>query len=433
MLERVSRDRAFAELALHGALRDSDLPRRDRALATELVYGTLRLRGRLDAVLAQTLDRPLKRVEPRLLNLLRLGTYQIVCLERMPNSAVVNESVELARARDLARAASFVNAVLRQVCRRSEAGSLSFPKLHDDPLGHLVQWGSLPDWLAERWLQQFGPGRAAALAEACTRAPPRTIRVSAGFDRDATASRLRGRPTRYAPSGVTGLGRDPVADPGFLRGEFTVQDEASQLVPLLLDAQPGQTVVDCCAAPGTKSVQLAEQVGPKGEVIALELHPSRLSLIHRAAGRLGLSNLRVLPRDAAKGFDLQGKLRFPGILVDAPCSGLGTLRRNPDARWRLRPEEIERGARRGLAILSSAARYVENGGALVYSVCTFTPEETTGVIAGFLGSHPDFRIDDPRPYLSPAAAELVDEANALVTLPQEHGCDGFWAVRLVRA
>ncbi len=432
VLERVERDRAFAELALHAALRDSDLAKRDRALATELCYGTLRLRGRLDAALAQALDRPLNRVEPRVWSLLRLGAYQLLELDGVRNASVVDESVKLARNRGLERASGFVNAVLRALARRVEGEGVRYPDPKLDPAGYLRDWGSLPEWLADRWLSQFGLEQATALAEACTRAPPRSVRVSPGVDADEVARRLGGRRGRFGPDTITGLTRDPVRDPGFARGEHTVQDEASQLVPLLLGAQPGDTVVDCCAAPGTKAVQLAQQVGPGGEVVALELHRNRLALIHQAARRLRLSNLRVLQRDAAKGFDLQGKLRFSGILVDAPCTGLGTLRRNPDARWRLVRGEVPRAAERSLSLLSSCARYVESGGVLVYSVCTFTPEETSGVVARFLESHSDFKQEDARAHLPAAAADLVDRSGALATFPHRHRCDGFYAARLVR-
>ncbi len=432
VLERVDRDRAFAELVLHAALRDSDLERRDRALATELCYGTLRLRGRVDAALGQTLNRPLQRIEPRLKSLLRLGAYQILELEGLRNAAIVDESVKLARSRGLDRASGLVNAALRAVVRRVESGDLRYPDPQEDPLGYLRDWGSLPEWLAERWLQEFGFAEASALAEACTRAPPRTVRVSPGVDRGEVVARLGGRLGRYAPDAVTNLARDPVRDPAFAAGEITVQDEASQLVPLLLGAEQGETVVDCCAAPGTKAVQLAQQVGPHGEVVALELHRNRLQLIYRAASRLRLENLRVLQRDAAKGFDLQGRMRFSRILVDAPCTGLGTLRRNPDARWGLDPREIPRAADRSTALLRSCARYVESGGVLVYSVCTFTPEETTGVVGRFLEVHTDFKQEDARPYLPEAAGPLVDRTGALATFPHRHGCDGFFAVRLVK-
>ena len=432
VLERVERDRAYADLALHAALGTARLERRDRAFATELSYGTLRLRGRLDAALGQSLDRPLRRVEPALLNLLRLGAYQLLCMTGVPDPAVVDESVTLARKVGLERATGFANAVLRGLARKRDEGGIRYPDFAADPVGHLETYGSLPRWLAERLVAELGADEARAFALACTEPPPRTVRVTASADRGAVAQTLGGRPTRYAPNGVTGVALDPVRAAGFDEGLWVVQDEASQLVPLLVGAQTNDTVVDCCAAPGTKAVQLAEQVGPRGEVIALELHRSRIALIHSAARRLKLANLRPLERDVAKGFDLQGRTQFGRILVDAPCTGLGTLRRNPDARWRLRPDDPPRAAESALSILSSAARYVEEGGVLVYSVCTFTPEETTGVVSRFLESHPDFRVDDPRPFLPEPARELVTESNALATWPQRHGCDGFYAVRLVR-
>jgi 16S rRNA (cytosine967-C5)-methyltransferase len=432
VLERVERDRAFADLVLHSALVTARLERRDRGFATELAYGTLRMRGRLDWALAQSLDRPFARVEPALRNLLRLGAYQLLCMQGVPDPAIVDESVTLARKLGLERATGFANAVLRGLAKKRDAGEISYPDFATDPIGHLETYGSLPRWLAERLVDQLGAEQARAFALVCTEAPPRTVRVTARADRGAVAQELGGRPTAFAPSGVTGVALDPVRAAGFDRGEYVIQDEASQLVPLLLGAELSDTVVDCCAAPGTKTVQLAELVGPRGEVIALELHRARIALIHNAMRRLGLANVRPLERDVVQGFDLQGQRYFKRILVDAPCSGLGTLRRNPDARWRARPDDIPRAAASELAILTSAARYVEEGGVLVYSVCTFTPEETTGVVSLFLESHPDFRVDDPRPYLPEAARALVTEQNALATWPQRDGCDAFFAVRLVR-
>ncbi len=433
VLNRVERDRAFADLALHAELREARLERRERALATELTYGTLRLRGRIDGVLAQCAEGGHLRAETRVRNLLRLGVYQTLGLDRIRDATAVSESVGLAKANGLAYASGFINAILRRVSTRASQGGFVYPDPRLDPVGHLRDWGSLPEWLAARWLAEYGLQDAKALAEACARAPARSIRVSAHVDRDALIRRLGGHACRYAPRGITGLRRDPVSDPGFERGECSVQDEASQLVPLLLGAETGDTVVDCCAAPGGKAVQIAEQVGPKGEVIALELHKARLPLIYRGALRLNLENLRVLRRDVAQGFDLQGRVRFKRILVDAPCSGLGTLQRNPDARWRLDPAEIDRCAARASSILDSASRYVEDGGVLVYSVCTHTPEETDALIARFLESHSEFRVDDPRPYLPEPAHELVDAGGALRTFQHRHGCDGFYALRLVKS
>lgn len=435
VLNRVELHRAWADLTLHALLRERDLERRERAFATELSYGTLRTRGRLDCALRQVLDRELDDLEPGLRNVLRLGAYQLLVLQGTRDATAVDESVKLARAAGFARASGFVNAVLRHLATRRE--SLVYPDLETDPVGCVRDQGSLPQWLAERWVSELGPHEARALARVSQEPPPRTIRLSPGADADAVIARLGGRHCRFAPDGLTGLAHDPVRDPGFARGEFSVQDEASQLVVALLDAQEGETVVDCCAAPGGKAVQLAQRVGPSGEVIALEIHDKRIGLIRREADRLGLRNLRMLARDVSKGFDLQGRLRFARILVDAPCSGLGVLRRNPDARWNARPEDIPRAADAGLSILSSAARYVEDGGVLVYSVCTVTPEETQGVIERFKEGHPEFALEDVRDFLPEAAAELVEQAGpmkgALRTWPHKHGCDGFFAVRLVRS
>ncbi|MFQ5699296.1 MAG: transcription antitermination factor NusB [Myxococcota bacterium] len=490
VLMRVELDRAYADRALDAALERSRLGRggggrgaggvdfgqasparrRERALATEIAYGTLRLRARIDAALAQMLDRELGQLEPRLRTLLRMGTYQILFLGGVSDWAAVSESVDLARRVGLDRASGLVNAVLRQMVQQSE--SLQFPDLEDDPLAWLVQWGSLPEWLAERLLVELGVEEAAALAEALAAPAPRSIRVVHGQALKPLLRRLGGRPCRFAPHGLTELEHNPVSDPGFRRGEFTVQDEASQLVALLLGATRGATVVDCCAAPGGKALQLAEIVGAKGEVIALDAHGPRLPLIGAAARRLGIHNLRLLERDASRSFDLRGQQRFDGVLVDAPCSGLGVLRRNPDARWRLQPHDIPRAAELARRLLATAARYVRPGGALVYSVCTFSREETDDVIRDFLAGHSDYTLADPRPWLPEPAHALVEaprwegagpvgegdvpgagaddaagagEAAAsrrgappgsggvLRTWPHRHGCDGFFSVRLERA
>ncbi len=430
VLCRVDSDRAFADLTLHAALRDSEMDRRDRALATELAYGALRTRGRLDTALRQCLDRDMKDVEVKVRNVLRLGAYQLLFMRKISDPVGVAETVKLAKSIGRERAAGFVNAVLRQMVRGKT--QLKFASLSEDPREHLIQWGSLPPWLAERCIDELGVEDAAAFAEVCLTTPPRSIRVTDKGDVDEIAKRLRGRRCTYAPRGIAALEMDPIRDSAFDHGEITVQDEASQLVALLLDAQPGETIVDTCAAPGTKTVQIAERVGPKGEVIALDIQSERLRLIGGAARRLGVSNIRMQERDSSKSFDLQGRVYFGKILVDAPCSGLGTLRRNPDLRWRATAREIERLADLQFDILRTAARHVDRDGVLVYSVCTFTREETSGVIRRFLDKHRDFKVDDPRPILPESVHPLVEEDFSIRTWPHRDGCDGFYAVRLVR-
>jgi 16S rRNA (cytosine967-C5)-methyltransferase len=436
VLLRVELEGAFADLTLRAEIGRAGLLPRERALATELVYGTLRMRGRLDFLLGHVLDEPLAALEPGVVCALRLGAYQIACLDRIPERAAVDETVRGLRAIGLGRATGLANAVLRRLAERWRA--IELPRLDDDPVSHLRDALSLPDWLAERWVARFGPDEAAALAQALLAVPPRCVRANLRrTTRAALLAALRPRfpeaeACRFATAGIRlGARGDAVRDPLFAEGLFTVQDEASQLVVDLLDPRPGERVLDACAAPGTKSTAIAERVGESGHVLALDRHPRRLALAARDAARLGLANLatreadvsRPLPREiAGAGFDR--------VLVDAPCSGLGTLRRTPELRWRVGPRDCAVLAEAQFRILSHAAAALRPGGALVYSVCTFTPEENEAVVDAFLAREPAFRRT-PEHALPPALQPLV-EGGALRTWPHRHDADGFFAARLER-
>lgn len=437
VLLRVERTRAYADLALHAALSQGNLIGADRALVTELVYGTLRWRGRLDFLLAKVLDRELEKLEPTVVAALRLGAYQIVFSERIPASAAVDEAVRCAHALGAERAAGLVNAVLRRFV--SEFQRIPLPGLADDPLAHLTHTLSLPGWVAEAFLEQFGPEEAAALATALTELPPRTVRANPlRGPRDALLTELRERfpnaeACRFAPLGIQ-LGRrgDPGRDPAFLDGRCTVQDEAAQLVVELLAPELGERVLDVCAAPGAKATAIAERVGAAGHVLALDRHARRLGLLRRDTRRLGLPNVTTQVRDASVSLeDLAHEGGFDRALVDAPCSGLGVLRRNPDARWRVLPGDIPKLARAQRAILAQAASCVRPGGALVYSTCTVLRDENEAVVEAFLSERPEF-------YRLPAAAlpavvqPLLTPAGELRCLPHRHDTDGFFAVRLER-
>ncbi|MCG8590628.1 MAG: 16S rRNA (cytosine(967)-C(5))-methyltransferase RsmB [Proteobacteria bacterium] len=438
VLERVERARAFADLALHAALARSDLSPVDRALATELVYGTLRWRGRLDHALAQVLDRDLGRLEPLVATTLRLGAYQLLFTDRVPDTAAVDESVRCVRAAGVERATGLVNAALRRLAR--EKDRIAPPQLEDDAVGHLTHALSLPGWIAERWLEQFGAEAAALLAEASNQAPPRTVRANRDrAGRAALETRLKERypdvrPCRLAPDGlVLGEGPPPSHDAAFRAGDFTVQDEASQLVVALLDPQPGDRVLDTCAAPGTKTTGIAERLGGSGDVTALDRHAGHLSLIHRDARRLGLKGIRTLERDASRSLaSLTVDGLFDRVLVDAPCSGLGTLRRNPDARWRLRPEDPAKLATVQRHILTHAADVLRPGGTLVYSTCTVLPEENEQLVTDFVASRDDLRLVQPEE--SPSElGPVLDAQGFLRCLPHVHNSDGFFAARMERA
>ncbi|MCZ7620541.1 MAG: 16S rRNA (cytosine(967)-C(5))-methyltransferase RsmB [Myxococcota bacterium] len=435
VLRRVSDAGAYADLALRAELGRCTLPARDRALATELVYGTLRWRGRLDALLARVLARRLDALEPRVLDLLRLGAYQLVFCDRVPDAAAVSESVRLAHATGLGRAAGLVNAALRRLAR--EQATIALPALADDPLGHLVHVLSVPPWVATRWLARFGSDEAAALATALNQPAPRTLRVNRQRgSREALLAELRERhvdalPARFATDAIRLVGpADPARDPAFLDGRMTMQDEASQLVVELLDPQPGERVLDTCAAPGGKATACAERVGAEGLVVAVDRHERRLGLITRDAERLGLGNLRCVVADATRRLpDELAPGSFDRVLVDAPCSGLGAWRRNPDARWRVSADAPARLATVQLAILRRAVPLLARGGALVYSTCTLTPEENEAVIDALLTRTPELRRTPGRA-LPPLLAPLLDDDGTLRTWPHRHDSDGFFAVRL---
>ncbi len=446
VLERVERIGAYADLALSQSLAQSNLSGADRRLCTELVYGTLRWRGRLDYMLSQYIDRGFSEVEPLILTTLRIGAYQLVFSDRIPATAAVDEAVRCTRALGADRAAGFVNAVLRRLA--TEKDRIELPTLERDPLAHLQHALSLPEWIAQRWLDDFGPTGAAELARASNDPPPHTIRVNrVRTHREKLLVELSVRhpdaaPCRFAPDGLV-LGRkgNPSEDPAFMAGAYTVQDEASQLVVDILDPRPGDRVLDVCAAPGTKTTAIAERLGGQGSVLALDKHPRRLGLVARAARRLGLGGIATMTRDARRPLlDLptgpgepapEGGARFDRVLVDAPCSGLGSLRRNPDARWRVGPEDPARLAEVQFEILQNAAAVVAEGGVLTYSTCTILREENEQNVERLLEHAPGFRLA-ARSELPEHLTELIDEIGQMHCYPHLHDCDGFFAARFVR-
>lgn len=435
VLARVE-DGAFADLALSSALDHLSDPR-ERGLATELVYGVLRRRGKIDFALARFCKKPLTKLEPAVLRLLRLGAYQLLELDRVPARAAVHATVELAKALGLHRAAGFVNGVLRSLDRGLQ--TIHWPDPAQAPAAYLEQVLSLPAWLARRWLAELGAEEALALGTALRQPAPFTLRANTlRTDRDQLLSQLaaaghEAAPTTFAPEGIVLLHRSPAPLPGDGEGLFQVQDEASMLIPHLLAPQPGERLLDACAAPGGKTTQLAALAQNRAEILALDLHPQRAALVAAGAERLGCRGITCRAWDMILTPDFVSPASLDGVLVDAPCSGLGVLRRNPELRWRRNPEDPPRLAELQGAILAGAAPLLGPGGRLVYSVCTQTPEETEEVIGAFLAAHGDFVREDLHSILPTHWAPLVDNTGALRTLPHRHGgMDAFWAVRLRR-
>jgi len=430
VLERVAGG-SYADRSLDAAFqRSSNLDPRDRALATELVYGVLRQQNRLDFALSGLSKTPLNKLEPRVLLLLRLGAYQILELDRIPAPIAVHETVALCRRIKLARATGLVNAILRRLVR--EADQIAWPDPAANPVAHLTWAESLPKWLARRWHAELGED-AIPLARALRQPAPFTLRVNTlKVTRDDYLAQLaaaghEAEATRFAPEGIIIHKRGQGRLPGDAEGLYQVQDEASMLIAHLLAPAPGEKLLDTCAAPGGKTTHLAALTRNQVSIQALELHPNRLHYIENGAKRLGCTGITARAWDMTEPPDFLEPDSLDGVLVDAPCSGLGVLRRNPEARWRLVEKDIAELATRQLTILNQAAHLVRKGGRLVYSVCTVTPEETTQVVETFLAGHPDFQLACLTNLLPEACSDLMDHAGMLHTWPHRHGMDGFFA------
>jgi len=436
VLERVLGG-GYADRTLDAALqRYPSLDPRDRGLATELVYGVLRQQGRLDYALARFCKQPLAKIENRVLLLLRLGAYQLICLDRIPDSAAVDTTVQLTRQLKLERATGFVNGILRALGRGKEA--LTWPDAEREPLAHLQHALSLPKWLAERWLLELGAVEARQLASTLLEPAPFSVRVNtlktdrASFLAALTAAGHRGEATRFAPEGVIIRERAPAPLPGDLEGWYQVQDEASMLVAHLLAPQPGERLLDACAAPGGKTTHLAALTGNRAAITALDLHPQRLRLVEQGAARLGCSGITARSWDMTLFPPFLAPESCDGVLVDAPCSGLGVLRRNPEARWRLQPADIVVLAERQAMILAQAAQLVKPGGRLLYAVCTLTPEETDRQVLAFLARHSDFRLQPLTERVPESWRELLDSEGCLRSWPHRYSLDGFFAAGFLR-
>jgi 16S rRNA (cytosine967-C5)-methyltransferase len=391
------------------------LDTRERAFLHELVLGTLRRRGEVDAALQAHLDRPLARVQPPVRAALRLGAYQLL-RTRVPPRAAVAESVDLARAA-APRAAGFVNAVLRGLDRQ---GGPPEPDAAADPLAWLTTWGSLPEWLALRWLERLGAPAAVARARALLDPPPVVFRPNPRLDGALDAVRARGIDVREeaVPGAYRASGSLP---PELLEtGATWVQDLGSQMVGRL--AAGRGRVLDACAAPGGKSTLIADHGGDAVVVFAGERSLRRARTLRALVGRWGSPNVRVLAADARRPPFTRP---FDVVLLDAPCSGLGTIGHHPDIRWRAREEDLPAHAARQGEMLTSLSGLVAPGGRLVYSTCSSEPEENEEVVQRFRGVEPRF---SPVP-LPPWAAPFAEPPHARST-PERHGGDAFFAAVL---
>lgn len=433
ILLRIEKERSYADILIDRELSGDALQGPDRGLLTELVYGVLRRRGTLDQIINQFSKQHVEKLERAVLILLRLGLYQEFFLDRVPVSAAVNETVKLAHA--LApRAAGFINAVLRSADRERDA--IRYPDRAADPAGFIAARYSNPRWITVDWLDQLGEAEAEALAQAMLATPPFTVRVNTlKASREELLARLAAEGMtaeegRWSPFALHLSGSVQLATLlSFREGLFTVQDESSQLAAILLDPRPGERVLDLCAAPGGKTTHIAQLMDNRGAILACDAAPRKLQLIEQTAARLGITIIQTLPINAAKPLVPLVESKFERILVDAPCSGLGVLRRNPEGKWWKSRQNIAELALTQRAILKNAADRLAEGGALLYATCSTTREENEAVVDDFLSRRPDFVLEDLR-VLFPDYEELFTERGCFRSWPHRHGMDGFFAARI---
>jgi 16S rRNA (cytosine967-C5)-methyltransferase len=453
---------------VRSALRDE----RDRALAGEIVAGTLRWQGAFDQVISVFSGRPLDRLDHEVLDILRLTLFQLLHLDRVPASAAVNDAVQLTRKAGKSSSASFVNAILRRASRERAVLPLP-PRTVGDPaaeLDYLETTLSHPRWLVERWRDRYGFEAAEAWCRFNNTPAALTLRANRlQVTRESLAAALYAAgvettPTRFAPDGLVVRRGNPLgsdlelpkpghptdrksrSDPTTGRGsdlEFPgargakggnsrsdpwfVQDEASQLVAVMARATAGERVLDACAAPGGKTTAMAADMGDRGLLIASDVRPKRVRLLAETVRSAGAQCVRVIQANAAQ--PLPFARVFDLVLIDAPCSGLGTLRRDPDIKWRRSPDEFPALASLQLQILTSAAAVVREGGRILYSTCSSEIEENDEVVERFLTAHSGFRV---LPLRFPAAPELVGPDGYFRTLPFRDGLEAFFAATLAR-
>ena len=439
-LEQVGRGRRV-EQALEETFRGLNPDPREKALAWELAYGVCRWQNLLDHHLARFSNKPINKLSPEVLILLRIGAYQILKLDRIPDRAAVHATVEAA-SQSLPRWKSgFVNGVLRNLVNHKDRVEL--PNQESDPAGYLAVAESHPRWLVERWIREFGFLKAQTLLRAHNQRAGLCLRTNplAGNREDLLArlreAGLEAHPGKYSPQAVMAPGGSAAMldeilnSPG--RVLFHAQSEAAQTVAFLAAPRPGERILDLCAGVGGKTLHLAELNHDQGRITALEISPERIAVGQKATAEAGLSSIRYRQGDALKiGPDRLGGESFETVLIDAPCTGSGVLASRPDIRWRLRPDSPARMAPVQDGLLEAGAGLTAPGGVLVYATCSLFPEENRERVEAFLSRHPEFGLEDPRPLLPDSLKTLVNGDGFLSTDPAEHGLEGFFGARMKR-
>jgi len=415
-----------------------DFSKRDRAFIQALVYGVLRWRAHIDWVIRQFSKTRFTKIDPRVLNILRLGLVQILFFDKVPASAAVNTSVQLTKSFQAPWVAGFVNAVLRK--SMADGGPIEFPDSTKQPALALALKKSFPEWLVQRWLNRFGSEKTTALCDAINTIPPITVRTNTLKTTRAQLIKAlqhqirQIKATACVPDGITLTAPSlPIQElDAFVKGWFQVQDEASQLVSCLLGPQPNESVLDACAGLGGKTGHIAQLMQNRGCIVAMDRDTSKLGKLSHEMQRLGITIAQTRMYDLNHGPDPGLIDFFDRVLLDAPCSGLGVLRRNPDIKWRRKEANLLEYQQRQVMFLETVARLVKPGGIVVYAVCSFEPEETDRVVSEFLKKCPGFMVNRDAADFAPHISPVLDDKGYLRTYPHLHHTDGFFAVALKR-
>lgn len=431
ILNRFERSDSYLDVLLDKAIRENDFNELDRSLLTELVYGVIRWKAKLDYVLVGFYFGDYLKCLNVVKNAMRIALYQIMFLDKIPLFAAVNESVEYVKYIQGEKTAGIVNAVLRNIARNID--NIRYPDREEDIIYYLSVMYSYPRWIVKRWLDRYGETEAEKMLFSSNRRPYVTIRVNTfKTNTEFVIGELKKMNVQffvspYLPDSI--VIRNPkfniLTSNLFNDGYVTIQDTSASLVSALVAPKEGQLIYDLCAAPGGKSFYLAEMMKNTGKIIALDKYPSKLRFIEEGSKRLGLTNIITQSGDAQEiRFDEPADI----VLVDVPCSGLGTIAKNPDIKWKKEREDIYNLASLQKKILMNAAQNVKIDGALIYSTCTTEPEENEQNIEWFFSQFPNFVLDPAEKYLP----EIVCDSGFLRTLPSKHHIDGAFAARLIR-
>lgn len=427
VLLEVNKNQAYSNLLVSRKIKEFKLEGPDRGLMTELAYGTLQHQTKLDFLLAPFLKG---KIEPWVRILLRLSVYQLVFLDRIPEHAVVNEAVTISKKRGHKGISGLVNGVLRSFLREGPRSTETIK----DPLERLAVETSHPEWLLKDWIDRYGLEKAREIAEQNNTAPPQTVRVNTvKISRDEAIASLEQEGFTVRKGIVEEClhvsGKPAASSELFQSGRLTIQDESSMLPAHALQLQEGLSVLDMCAAPGGKSTHIAQLMNDTGTVMALDLHQHKVKLIRENAERLGLNSIEPLVGDARQAREILEGAQFDRVLIDAPCSGYGVIRRKPDMKYTKQPTDAARLAEIQLAILEEAYELLKPGGTIVYSTCTIEPTENQQVVEAFLSQHPDMELID----LPNVLEELphLSEGPGIQILPYADG-DGFYLAALTK-